>query len=54
MGNRVYTGLGEDEMYFVVRGRDLAALAEALSVIVGANSALREYAQGRRMELASA
>jgi hypothetical protein len=22
MGNRVYTGLGEDEMYFVVRGRD--------------------------------
>lgn len=54
MGNRVYTGLGEDEMYFVVRGRDLAALAEALSVIVGANSALQEYAQGRRRELASA
>jgi uncharacterized protein (DUF169 family) len=28
MGNRVYTGLGEDEMYFVVRGADLAALAK--------------------------
>jgi uncharacterized protein (DUF169 family) len=54
MGNRVYTGLGEDEMYFVVRGRDLAALADALEVITGANSALQQYAQGRRTELASA
>ena len=24
MGNRVYTGLGEDEMYLVLRGKDLA------------------------------
>lgn len=54
MGNRVYTGLGEDEMYFVVRGKDLAALADALEVIAGANNALQEYAQGRRAELASA
>src|SRR5258705_13970083 len=54
MGNRVYTGLGEDEMYFVVRGADLAALANALNVITGANRALREYAEGRRHELASA
>jgi uncharacterized protein (DUF169 family) len=53
MGNRVYTGLGEDEMYFVVRGADLAALADALHVITGANQALREYAEGRRGELAS-
>jgi hypothetical protein len=35
MGNRVYTGLGEDELYFVVRGNDLAALADALDVITG-------------------
>lgn len=53
MGNRVYTGLGEDEMYFVARGADLAALADALNVITGANQALREYAEGRRGELAS-
>ena len=53
MGNRVYTGLGEDELYFVVRGADLAALADALNVITGANQALREYAEGRRGELAS-
>ena len=33
MGNRVYTRLGDDEVYFVVRGTDLAALADALQVI---------------------
>ena len=53
-GNRVYTGLGQDEMYFVVRGKNLAALADALDIITGANSALEQYAQGRRTELASA
>ncbi len=54
IGNRVYTGLGDDELYFVVRGKDLAALADALEVITGANNALREYAQGRREQLATA
>src|SRR5271169_4003475 len=53
IGNRVYTGLGEDAMYFVLRGTDLAAVAEALTTITSANLALREYAQGRRAELAS-
>ena len=54
MGNRVYTGLGDDEVYFVVRGTDLGRLADALQVIAGANRALRDYATGRREELASA
>ena len=54
MGNRIYTGLGEDEMYFVVRGKELAELADALDVIAGANNALEQYATGRRAELASA
>ncbi|HEY2820251.1 MAG TPA: DUF169 domain-containing protein [Candidatus Acidoferrum sp.] len=53
MGNRVYTGLGEDEMYLVLRGKDLGKVAEALGVIVGANSALQEYAAGRRRDLAT-
>lgn len=53
IGNRVYTGLAEDELYIVVRGRDVAALADALDVIRSANNALQEYAQGRRAELAS-
>ena len=33
IGNRVYTGLGEDEMYVVLRGKDLPAVAEALKTI---------------------
>jgi len=53
IGNRVYTGLGEDELYVVVRGKDLLALADALDVISGANNVLQEYAQGRRAALAS-
>ena len=51
MGNRVYTGLDDDEMYVVVRGKDLASVAEALQVISGANTALRDYARGRREQL---
>jgi len=54
IGNRVYTGLGDDEVYFVVRGTDLGRLGDALQVIAGANWALRDYATGRREELASA
>lgn len=53
MGNRVYTGLGEDEMYFVLRGKGLRAMAEALDTITSANAALNEYATGRRTQLAT-
>ncbi|MBZ5539011.1 MAG: DUF169 domain-containing protein [Acidobacteriia bacterium] len=53
IGNRVYTGLGEGEMYIVLRGSDLAAVAEALGVITGANAALTGYAQGRRSQLST-
>jgi uncharacterized protein (DUF169 family) len=53
MGNRVYTGLGEDEMYVVVRGKDLNAIAGALDVISSANAALNNYANGRRQQLAT-
>jgi uncharacterized protein (DUF169 family) len=53
IGNRVYTGIGEDEMYFVVRGRDLAAVVDALGVVTSANSAVHDYAQERRRTLAS-
>ena len=53
IGNRVYTGLGEDEMYVVLRGKDLPAVVEALKAIGGANSALQEYAKGRREQLAT-
>jgi uncharacterized protein (DUF169 family) len=53
MGNRVYTGLGEDEMYFVLRGNDLSAVADALDTVTSANAALNEYASGRRQQLAT-
>lgn len=53
IGNRVYTGLGDDEMYIVLRGKDLKAVADALGVITDANSALHEYAKGRREQLAT-
>lgn len=53
IGNRVYTGLGEDEMYVVLRGKDLSAVSEALAIITNANAALKEYAVGRREQLAS-
>jgi len=53
IGNRVYTGLGEDEMYVVLRGKDLPAVAEALKTIGNANAALRDYAKGRREQRAT-
>jgi len=53
IGNRVYTGLGEDEMYVILRGRDLPAVAEALKAIGSANTALHDYAKGRRAQLST-
>jgi uncharacterized protein (DUF169 family) len=54
IGNRVYIGLGEDQMYFVMRGRDLEAVADALEVLTSANAALSDYAIGRRQTLSNA
>jgi len=54
IGNRVYTGLGEDELYVAVPGADLEKVAAALAAIVSANQALEEYARGRRAQLATA
>ena len=53
IGNRVYTGLAEDEMYVVVRGKDLATIVNALKTIESANAALLNYAQGRREQLST-
>ena len=52
-GNRVYTGLSDDEMYVVLRGKDLQAVADALETITSANFALRDYAEGRREQLST-
>jgi uncharacterized protein (DUF169 family) len=53
MGNRVCTGFSEDEMYVVLRGKDLAAVAEALKTTDNAHAAFEDYAKGRREQLST-
>ena len=53
IGNRVYTGLGEDEMYVVFRGKDLEKVATELKTIGNANMALLDYAKGRLEQLST-
>lgn len=53
IGNRVYTGVGEDEMYVAFPGKELEKIAGELSTIVSANATLADYHQGRRRELAT-
>jgi uncharacterized protein (DUF169 family) len=53
IGNRVYTGLGEDELYVVLRGTDIEKVAAALKTIGSANAALQDYAKGRREQLST-
>ena len=51
VGNRVYTELGEGELYAALPGRDLAKVAEKARTIARANAKLQEYHQVRRQEL---
>jgi uncharacterized protein (DUF169 family) len=53
VGNRVYTDLGEDELYVALPGRDLVRLAAEVGSIVTANDTLRDYHRGRRQALAT-
>jgi uncharacterized protein (DUF169 family) len=53
IGNRVYTDVGEDELYVVVPGQDLARMAEELPRVADANRQLSEYHRGRRQALAT-
>jgi uncharacterized protein (DUF169 family) len=54
IGNRVYTGLGADEMYVVVPGVKLEAVSNALGIIATANTTLEEFARGRQASLSTA
>src|SRR5262245_56519165 len=47
IGNRVYTGLGDDEMYFALPGGQVKAVTEKLATIVHANSELEKYHRAR-------
>jgi uncharacterized protein (DUF169 family) len=54
IGNRVYTGIGGDEFYVAVAGRDLEAVAREAETIAQANRTLEEYHTGRRRSLSTA
>jgi uncharacterized protein (DUF169 family) len=54
IGNRVYTGIDDDQFYTVIAGTDLHAIVRELDTIVSANAQLAEYHQGRRAALATA
>lgn len=43
VGNRVYTDLGDDELYVAIPGRALATLVAELGTITAANTALGDY-----------
>jgi uncharacterized protein (DUF169 family) len=51
IGNRVYTDIGEDELYVVLRGSDLERVAGEIDTIASANQTLTEYHQERKRTL---
>jgi uncharacterized protein (DUF169 family) len=51
VGNRVYTGVSDEEFYAVIRGSDLARLAQEINTITAANVMLAEYHRNRRTAL---
>jgi uncharacterized protein (DUF169 family) len=48
IGNRVYTDLGDDEMYYALPGKQVAAVVEKLAGIAHANRELEKYHRARR------
>ena len=53
IGNRVYTDLGDDELYATIRGNDLARVAAEARTIAAANQQLADYHRARRKDLAT-
>jgi len=51
VGNRVYTGLDEGELYVAVPGRDLLKVAGDIATITMANNTLLMYHQDRKRQL---
>ena len=47
VGNRVYTGAGEDDAYFAIPGPMLGRLEDKLAVIVNANHELEKFHRAR-------
>jgi uncharacterized protein (DUF169 family) len=53
IGSRVYTDVGEDELYMAIPANDLCRIANEIDAIVAANSKLAEHHSERRRQLAS-
>jgi uncharacterized protein (DUF169 family) len=53
IGNRVYTDIGEDDIYVTLRGADLAKIAQEIDTIQSANATLKQYHQERRQRLST-
>lgn len=53
VGNRVYTDLGEDELYVMIPGKDVARVAAETQTITSANLKLSDYHRERRRVLAT-
>jgi uncharacterized protein (DUF169 family) len=51
IGNRVYTGLAEDELYITLRGTDLERIAAEIDTILSANQTLTTFHQERQAAL---
>lgn len=51
IGNRVYTEIGDDELYVAIRGGDLEKVVGELETIIHANNDLREYHRTRKKAL---
>ncbi len=53
VGNRIYTGIGDDELYLAVRGADIERVATEAQTIAKANARLAEYHRARRQEFST-
>lgn len=53
VGNRIYTEIGDEELYVAVRGADLERVAAQAQTIAQANMRLAEYHRARRQELST-
>ena len=51
IGNRVYTGMGDDELYFTIPGGKVGLVVEHLETVLHANRELEKYHEGRRVSL---
>lgn len=54
IGNRVYTGIGEDELYAALPGRALESVAQELETIATANQAIEQHHRARQHQLSTA